>query len=142
VYQRRRNVREPPPPPQNLPTNMITPEVEALPATPKGQMQIKVRVLQTVGSSRQKRESIQTTPFSIGRGRENHVRIASDPNISRKHIEVTASGEAFYVTDTSRNGTYLNDKRQEEGQCSRPLTRRVEVGLGPHTRIELERQDN
>jgi hypothetical protein len=106
----------------------------------QGQMVVRVRLIKTTQATQKNKEFTHMTPFTIGRGEQDKVRISGDKQISRAHIKISAAHGAFFVTDNSTNGTYINDQRLPAGQFSRPLTRCTQIRLGSHTLIELDPQ--
>ena len=55
-------------------------------------------------------ELVEKTAFTIGRGRDADIQIAS-PNISRVHLSVEIRASACWVSDFgSANGSFINNK--------------------------------
>jgi len=52
---------------------------------------------------------IDSQTITIGRGRENSIKLLDD-EISRNHCRIELLEGSPYITDTSSNGTFLNDK--------------------------------
>jgi len=58
--------------------------------------------------------TVETLPFSIGRGSENQLRL-SDVQVSRRHAEVTSHDGGWLIRDCgSRFGTFVNDRQVQE----------------------------
>ncbi len=142
MYMRRRKRRKPTPPPLHNPVTDI--QFVDMPRRSghvmQGQVSLRVRLIKTRNTPQQNKESVHTTPFTIGRGEDDAVRILGDKQISRAHVKISSAQDAFVVTDNSTNGTYINDQRLERGQPSKPLTRCTKVQLGSYTHIELDLQ--
>jgi len=51
----------------------------------------------------------------IGRGEECEE-VLDGETVSRRHCSITRWGNAYFLTDTSRNGTYLNGQRISQAQ--------------------------
>ena len=57
------------------------------------------------------RIALRTGKSFVGRAHENEIHL-DDPQISRRHAEITWDGVRCAVTDlSSRNGTFVNGKR-------------------------------
>jgi VWFA-related protein len=77
-------------------------------------------------------------PFVIGRVEGNLI--IKDPNISRRHAQITyePASLTYYIADlNSSNGTRLNEQRLASGQPV-PLTRGAMIGLGPNVTIRFD----
>jgi hypothetical protein len=77
-------------------------------------------------------------PFMIGRVEGNLV--IKDPNISRRHAQITfeAASGTYFITDlNSSNGTRLNEKRLAAGQPVQ-LTHAAVIGLGPNVTLRFD----
>jgi len=51
----------------------------------------------------------------IGRASDNDL-VIEDDTVSRYHAEITCQHLQYYVTDTSRNGTFVNEARLSRGE--------------------------
>lgn len=62
------------------------------------------------------RREVTRPPFSIGRAPDNDWTLP-DPGrvLSKRHCRITANGDTWLVTDTSSNGTFLNDTSLDPG---------------------------
>ena len=61
-----------------------------------------------------------STPLVIGRSTEADV-LVMDPEVSRRHAQLEADGDAVFLTDLrSSNGTFLNGRRIGESIELRP----------------------
>ena len=61
--------------------------------------------------------ALRTGTVTIGRDKENQIAI-EDPEISRKHVEITFDGVNYYVTDLkSTNGTFLGNTKLLPGMA-------------------------
>jgi serine phosphatase RsbU (regulator of sigma subunit) len=79
----------------------------------------------------QRRVSISTIPFSIGRADECDATIA-DLRISRIHARIVVEQGQYFIVDAgSRHGTFVNGERQERAQ----LKHNDEIRLGAGARI-------
>ena len=76
-------------------------------------------------------KTVETTPMSIGRGKVCDW-VVEDPNrfLSSRHCEITAFSGAYYVTDFSTNGTFINSSKD-------PLGRGTQAQLHPGDIIDL-----
>ena len=61
---------------------------------------------------------IQKSPFRIGKeSGSNDYAVPDNPAISRKHAEITVSGDRYFISDLkSTNKTYVNGRAIMEGQ--------------------------
>ena len=81
---------------------------------------------------------ISPLPFVIGR--TEGALVLKDPNISRKHAQISydAAQQAYVINDlTSSNGTYVNSKRIIPGQPAQLANGSV-IGLGPAITLRFE----
>jgi predicted component of type VI protein secretion system len=54
---------------------------------------------------------------TIGALPENQLMVTDDVGkISRTHCEIFKEGRRYFINDTSRNGTWLNNQRLEPGR--------------------------
>lgn len=61
--------------------------------------------------------TLQAETVTIGRDKENQIAI-DDPEISRRHVEITFDGVNYYVTDLkSTNGTFLGNTKLLPGMA-------------------------
>ena len=61
---------------------------------------------------------IETTPYTIGRGSDNHLQL-SDGQVSRHHAEILLENSTWRVRDRkSRFGTYVNGDRVPEAEIA------------------------
>jgi VWFA-related protein len=77
-------------------------------------------------------------PFIIGRAEGSLI--IKDPNISRRHAQITfdAASRTHFITDlNSSNGTRLNEQRLAPGQPVQ-LTRGAVIGLGPNVTLRFD----
>ena len=82
---------------------------------------------------------VTSFPCRIGRGETCPIRI-DDSQLSREHLEITLEGGHFFVTDLSRNGTFIGDERLRKGAATR-ISGAVSVRLGDQTILELDTGD-
>jgi FHA domain len=90
------------------------------------------------GTASPGRISVDQFPFVIGRS-EGHFNI-QDPNISRRHAQITYDDvrRAYFVTDLqSSNGTRVNEQRLPAGQPFQ-LAAGSMIGLGPNVIIRFD----
>ena len=71
------------------------------------------------------RKTVDSTPMSIGRGKVCDW-VVEDPNrfLSSRHCEISFFGGAYYITDFSTNGTFIN-------AAADPLGRGAQAALNP-----------
>lgn len=62
-------------------------------------------------------DSNLSTALSIGRGTGAFPLHLEDESISRKHCEIVRDSQGVLLTDSSSNGTTVNDRRLQHGQC-------------------------
>ena len=68
-------------------------------------------ILVVVEGTTQRTITLDTTPFTVGRNKENHLVIA-DGHVSRNHAGIVLeSGEFFLVDNGSRHGTFVNGEK-------------------------------
>ena len=78
----------------------------------------------------------------VGRGGEDQpmdLALYTTDEVSREHAVIRrdpATG-AFFITDSSTNGTMLNGKKLQKG-VEQPLPERAEIGLGGVLKLEFE----
>src|SRR3989304_4757614 len=70
----------------------------------------------------------------IGRGREADLQLP-DPSVSRLHARIFRVGDQYFLSDTSKNGTYVEGKRISQVQLEGGLSFRI----GPY-RILFSRE--
>lgn len=86
-------------------------EAEAIGALPSGSALLLVRSGPTAGA----RYLVDTDVTTIGRHPEADI-FFDDVTVSRRHAEVTRSGNTFEIIDQrSLNGTYINGEREDRG---------------------------
>jgi len=83
-------------------------------------------------------------PSRIGRGGASELRLADPPTLSREHATFahpTAESREILVTDHSRNGTTVGDRRLTQGasEILRPAT---VLQLGPDLRLLFQQQES
>ena len=81
---------------------------------------------------------VSPLPFLIGRTEGGLI--ISDPNISRKHAQISydAAQRAYFINDlNSSNGTYVNSKRIIPGHATQ-LSHGSVIGLGPSITLRFE----
>jgi sigma-B regulation protein RsbU (phosphoserine phosphatase) len=82
-------------------------------------------------AGRQRRVSISTFPFSLGRSDECDAAIP-DVRVSRVHARIVKVDDAYFIVDAgSRHGTFVNGERRERA----PLSNKDEVRLGAGVKI-------
>ncbi|MGH9669069.1 MAG: SpoIIE family protein phosphatase [Terriglobales bacterium] len=70
-------------------------------------------ILVVVQGTEQRTLTLDATPFTVGRNKENHLVIA-DGHVSRNHAGIILeNGEFFLVDNGSRHGTFVNGERVE-----------------------------
>lgn len=82
--------------------------------------------------------SISPLPFVIGR--TEGALIIQNPNISRKHVQITfdVAQQTYMIRDlNSSNGTTINNRRLVPGQDTR-LTNGAVIGLGPNIILRFD----
>jgi hypothetical protein len=92
------------------------------------------------GGSMASRNPTVVTPLPFVIGRTEGALILPDPNISRKHAQISydAAQRAYFINDlTSSNGTYVNSKRIIPGQPAQ-LSNGSVIGLGPSITLRFE----
>lgn len=80
------------------------------------------------------------TPLPFVIGRTEGAFLIPDPNISRKHAQISydATQRAYFINDmNSSNGTYVNSKRLMPGQATQ-LSSGAVIGLGPSITLRFE----
>lgn len=96
-------------------------------------------VMEAGGSMASKSPTVVSPlPFVIGR--TEGALVLKDPNISRKHAQISydAAQRAYVINDlTSSNGTYVNSKRIIPGQPAQLVNGSV-IGLGPAITLRFE----
>ena len=83
---------------------------------------------------------VQVFPLPFVMGRTEGALIINNPNISRKHAQITfdTAQQTYMLTDlNSSNGTTLNSQRLTPGQPAR-LTNGAVIGLGPNLSLRFE----
>ncbi len=109
--------------------------IAAAPAMPRA----TVTVVQAGGGVfAQSSAVVSPLPFVIGR--TEGAFIIQEPNISRRHAQISyePSQNAFFITDlNSSNGTRLNQQRLPSGQPVR-LESGAVIGLGPNVLIRFD----
>jgi len=100
---------------------------------------LKVRIAQSPGSARGTEKMVTTFPCRIGRGDTCPIRI-DDAQLSREHLEITLESGHFFVTDLSRNGTFIGGERLRQGTPTR-ISGAVSVRLADQTILELDTGD-
>ncbi len=84
--------------------------------------------------------SAVVTPLPFVIGRTEGAFIIQEPNISRRHAQISyeASQNAYFITDlNSSNGTRLNQQRLPSGQPVRLESGSV-IGLGPNVILRFD----
>ncbi len=101
------------------------------------QMRLKLRVLRTTGQAVSCEAIISEFPYIIGRN-EGNFTLPDDKRMSRKHAQITAHGNEFFIEDlTSTNHTFLAGEKLEPGKPMR-LKGAARVRFGPDTEVEIE----
>ncbi|MCD2187811.1 ATP-binding cassette domain-containing protein [Actinomycetospora soli] len=78
------------------------------------------------------------TPFTIGRDESCDLQVIG-PEVSRHHLRITHGTHGWLVEDTSRNGTFVEQRRIVRELANRPLT--LTLGTGPGApRLHLAQQ--
>ena len=80
------------------------------------------------------------TPLPFVIGRTEGALLIPDPNISRKHAQISydATLRAYFINDmNSSNGTYVNSKRIMPGQTIQ-LSNGMVIGLGPSITLRFD----
>jgi hypothetical protein len=81
--------------------------------------------------------AITSFPFTIGRDDCDYI--IGDPNVSRRHAQITfdANRRAFFITDlNSSNGTYLNGQRLTSGHPVL-VAGSADLSFGPNVTIRI-----
>jgi hypothetical protein len=98
-----------------------------------------ITVLDAAGSAAPKGPiSVFPLPFVIGR--TEGALVIQNPNISRKHAQITfdVAQHTYLITDlNSSNGTTVNAQRLVPGQGAR-LSSGVVIGLGPNITLRFD----
>ena len=96
-------------------------------------------ILEAGGSMLPKSATVITPlPFVIGR--TEGALVITDPNISRKHAQISYDPtlRAYFINDmNSSNGTYVNSKRIMPGQTTQ-LSSGMVIGLGPSITLRFD----
>jgi transcriptional regulator with AAA-type ATPase domain/pSer/pThr/pTyr-binding forkhead associated (FHA) protein len=80
------------------------------------------------GGKRLFREPLSAEPFTIGRARDNSLRLL-DPEISRYHCRIERRDDAIYLVDLSMNGTLVNGEQRAEAR----IDAGDRIAVGPWT---------
>ena len=98
---------------------------------------MRVVVTHLSGSYRGGRGVFEADRLTIGRGRENDIRLGrNDTLASARHAELTLEGDTWYLRDLgSTNGTFVNDQKLAAPAMLQPGDK-VRVG---QTLMELRR---
>lgn len=137
---RRKNI--PPPQPYTAPTGMLVDRrlspvgAAASAAAPPPAPKLHVRVISTPESSQKRNQLAEKFPYVIGRA-ESDFNIAGDKLLSRGHATIDYGPGGFTITDTSRNGVFINDQRLSPNTPT-PLRGHTVVRLGQWTNLEIE----
>jgi hypothetical protein len=125
------------PPPSALP-EMRPPQDESTrgPRVAVRRNRLHVRVVQSPGASRGAEKTIKDFPCVIGKDKSCAI-VIDDPHVSRRHLEITLKDNYFFVTDTSSNGSFINDVQLRKGAATH-IPGVVSVRLGDQTILELE----
>jgi len=92
------------------------------------------------GSSMVSKGPTVITPLPFVIGRTEGALLIPDPNISRKHAQISydATLRAYFINDmNSSNGTYINSKRIMPGQTTQ-LSNGMVIGLGPSITLRFD----
>ena len=95
-------------------------------------MVMKIRITRLGGDSAPPRElTLQTRTAKVGRSTDNDV-ILDDPDrvVSGHHAVIESRGKEIWITDLSRNGTFVN-------QSTEPLPPHQAVALAPADRVNV-----
>ena len=98
-----------------------------------------ITVLDAGGSAAPKGPTL-VLPLPFVFGRTEGAYVIQNPNISRKHAQITydESQRAYFITDlNSSNGTHLNSQRLVPGQATR-LANGAVIGLGPSITLRFD----
>ena len=72
---------------------------------------------------------IRKTTTTVGRHHSSDV-VIDDPSVSRRHAEITYSGDGYFVSDLgSKNGTFVN--QDNIGKSQHSLVDGDEITFGP-----------
>jgi len=72
---------------------------------------------------------IRKSTTTVGRHHDSDV-VIDDPSISRRHAEITYSGDGYFVSDLgSKNGTFVN--QDNIGKSQHSLVDGDEITFGP-----------
>ena len=72
---------------------------------------------------------IRKTTTTVGRHHSSDV-VIDDPSVSRRHAEITYSGDGYFVSDMgSKNGTFVN--QDNIGKSQHSLVDGDEITFGP-----------
>ena len=74
-----------------------------------------IRLIVTPDLGEESAHPLDKTPFIIGRDEPADL-ILDDPQISRKHLELTIVGDAVYVRDYSANGAFISGVRMPQNR--------------------------
>jgi len=110
--------------------------IAAQPTATKASLMIVRSLDDTSGQGRQ----IALTQFPFIIGRAEGSLIIKDPNISRRHAQITyeATNRTYFITDlNSSNGTRLNEQRLPPGQPVQ-LSGGAVIGLGPNVSLRFD----
>src|ERR1700675_1586358 len=80
-------------------------------STPAGSPTGTAPILVVVDGTSQRTITLDSTPFTVGRNKDNHLVIA-DGHVSRNHAGIVLEGGEFFLLDhDSRHGTFVNGER-------------------------------
>lgn len=99
--------------------------------------QLRVRVVQSPGTSRGLQKIVKSFPCTVGKDPGCAICI-DDSHVSRRHLEFTLRDGYFFVTDLgSSNGTFINDDQLRTG-ATMPIAGAISLRLGDRTIIDVE----
>lgn len=99
-----------------------------------------VRVISSPGPSRGLEKRLTRFPCMIGRDESCDVCI-KDPAVSGKHVEISYQDGKFFLTDFSKNGTFIGETRLSKLSATPLLSDNTRVRLGDNTVLELITDD-
>jgi pilus assembly protein CpaF len=82
------------------------------------------------------RQALVKVPFLVGRAQPCDL-VLDDPQVSRRHLEISEQGDALGVTDSSANGTFIKGARIPAGRWM-PWGENEPLRVGAHTLLLTE----
>ena len=88
-------------------------------STPTSRPSGEPPILVVVEGAEQRTLTLDSTPFTVGRNKDNHL-VIGEGHVSRNHAAIVSENGEFYVVDNgSRHGTFVNGERVERCKLKR-----------------------